>query len=53
MGDLRIYNRMIEAENKAQKEAMEQAKKKRDHPGCVFDDSEDDWLDRVQRLQEL
>lgn len=53
LGDLRILARMNEAENEALKEAQDKAKRQNDHPGCEMDDYEEDWEDRIARLQNL
>jgi hypothetical protein len=44
---------MNEAENEAMKESQERAKRQNDHPGCEMDDYEEDWEDRIARLQNL
>ncbi len=45
-GDNEILNRMIKAENEAQKKAIADSKDKRDHPGMDrYEDPDDFWAE--------
>jgi hypothetical protein len=50
--DHHILNRLIEAENEAQKKSLEKAKDRRQHPGMERYESEDDFWDEIEDAKE-